>query len=68
MSLGMTAGLLGATVAGLTGPSAYLRLGVWGLGPVSLAASVVSLLLLVGFVRERPHGSPGRLSRGKPQI
>ncbi|HKJ84812.1 MAG TPA: hypothetical protein VKA06_01990, partial [Spirochaetia bacterium] len=55
MSLGMTAGLLGATLAGLTGPAAYLRFGVWGLGPVSCVAALVSLVLLVSFVRERPH-------------
>ena len=55
MSLGMTAGLIGASLAALTGPDAYLRFGVWGLGPVSLALSAVSLALIVLFVRERPH-------------
>jgi predicted MFS family arabinose efflux permease len=55
MSLGMTAGLIGTSVAGLTGPAAYLRYGVWGLGPVSCAAAVVSLLILVFLVRERPY-------------
>lgn len=55
LSLGMTAGLIGASVAGLTGPAAYLRFGVWGLGPVSCAAAVISLLILVCFVRERPY-------------
>lgn len=59
MSLGITAGLLGATLAGLTGPAAYLRYGVWGLGPVSAAAALTSLLLLVLFVRERPYANDG---------
>ena len=55
MSLGMTAGLLGTTAAGLTGPPAYLRFGVWGLGPVSLGLSVLSLLLVTTLVREHPR-------------
>ncbi|MFW6289177.1 MAG: hypothetical protein ACOC2Q_05295, partial [Spirochaetota bacterium] len=59
MSLAMTAGLLGATLAGLTGPAAYLQFGVWGLGPVSCAVALTSLVLLVSLVRERPHhGAP----------
>jgi predicted MFS family arabinose efflux permease len=57
MSMGMTMGLIGATIAGLTGPSAYLRWGVWGLGPVSAGSALVSLLLLVLVVREAPHRS-----------
>lgn len=57
MSLAMSAGLLGATLAGLTGPAAYLRLGVWGLGPVSCAAALASFCLLTFFIRERPHRS-----------
>jgi predicted MFS family arabinose efflux permease len=55
LGLGMTFGLIGTTIAGLTGPTAYLKFGVWGLGPVSLAASLVSLVLLVFVVKERPH-------------
>jgi predicted MFS family arabinose efflux permease len=58
MSLGITAALIGATLAGLTGPAAYLRYGVWGLGPVSAVAATASLLLLVFFVRERPYAQP----------
>jgi predicted MFS family arabinose efflux permease len=60
MSLAMTAGLLGATLAGLTGPSAYYRFGVWGLGPVSLFAGLIALVLLGHMVREEPH-APDRL-------
>ena len=60
MSLGMTVGLIGAMLAGLTGPAAYLRWGVWGLGPVSMASGLVSLLLLVLMVREAPHAAQGR--------
>ena len=55
MSLAMGAGLLGATLAGLTGPAAYLRFGVWGLGPVSCLAALCSFFLLIFRIRERPH-------------
>jgi len=54
LSLSATAGLLGTTLAGLTGPAAYLRFGVWGLAPVSLGVSLVSLAILLAFVRDRP--------------
>ena len=57
LSLSMTAGLIGTTLASLTGPAAYLKYGVWGLGPVSLASSAVSLLLILFAVKERPYSS-----------
>ena len=60
LSFGMTAGLLGTTLAGLTGPAAYLRFGVWGLGSVSALASMISLLLILLYIRERPYGVPIR--------
>jgi predicted MFS family arabinose efflux permease len=53
MSLGMTAGLLGVTLAGFTGPTAYLHLGVWALGLVSAGASFIAVLLLIFIVKER---------------
>lgn len=56
LSLSMTFGLIGSTIASATGPWAYLRFGVWGLGPVSLAASVTGMALLLLVVKERPHG------------
>ena len=56
LSFGMTAGLLGTALAGLTGPASYLRFGVWGLGTVSTFASCVSLILLLLFVRDSPTG------------
>lgn len=52
MSLSITAGLIGTTVAGITGPWMYARYGVWGLGPVSLAAAVCSLLAVLIFVKD----------------
>jgi len=57
MSFGITANLIGTTVAGLTGPAAYLKFGIWGLAPVSLASSVAAFLLLIFVVREQPYGS-----------
>ena len=58
MSLSFAMGLSGPVIAGMTGPVAYLEWGVWGLGPVSLLSSLCSLLLLLLFVAEEPHGSP----------
>jgi predicted MFS family arabinose efflux permease len=57
LSLSLTAGLMGTTAAGLTGPAAYIKFGVWGLGLVSLASSVIALLLIIFVVRERPYSS-----------
>ncbi len=56
LSLSMTFGLIGSTLASATGPWAYIRFGVWGLGPVSLAAALGSMLLLLFVVKERPAG------------
>ena len=57
MSLGLTANLIGTTAAGLTGPAAYLKFGIWGLAPVSLAASTIALLLLIFVVRDQPYST-----------
>ena len=55
LSFSVAGGLLGATIAANTGPAAYLKLGVWGLGPVSAGAVVVSLVLILLLVQEEPH-------------
>jgi MFS family permease len=55
MSFSLAGGLIGTTVAATTGPAAFFRFGVWGLGPVSLASAALSLLLLHTLVREQPH-------------
>lgn len=39
-------------LVGFTGPWAYTRFGVWGLGPVSAAAVSISLLIIWRWVRE----------------
>ena len=54
LSLGITANLLASMLAGLTGPAAYLRFGVRGLGPACVASSLIAFVLLIRFVRERP--------------
>ncbi len=57
MALSFSMGLLGPVISGMSGPAAYLKLGVWGLGPVSFFASLLSLFLLLVFVKEEPYGS-----------
>ncbi|MDF1569857.1 MAG: MFS transporter [Spirochaetaceae bacterium] len=54
LAMGIAGGLIGATIAAATGPAAYLKAGLWGLGPVSAATASVSLLLLVFIVKDRP--------------
>ena len=54
LAMGIAGGLIGTTIAATTGPAAYLKAGLWGLGPVSAAAASVSLLLLIFFVKDRP--------------
>ena len=54
LSLSITFGLIGSTIASATGPAAYVRFGVWGLAPVGLAAAFVSLLLLLFIIKEKP--------------
>jgi predicted MFS family arabinose efflux permease len=53
LGLGTTFAFIGSSLAGLTGPLMYLKYGVWGLAPVSLASAVVALLLLIFIIRER---------------
>jgi predicted MFS family arabinose efflux permease len=54
LSLSITFGLIGSTIASATGPAAYVRFGVWGLAPVGLAAAAVSLLILIFIIKEQP--------------
>lgn len=54
LAFGIAGGLIGSTVAATSGPAAYLRLGLWGLGPVSAGAALVSLVLLILVVKDRP--------------
>jgi predicted MFS family arabinose efflux permease len=56
MTLAMASGMIGISLAGLTGPWAYEQFGVWGLGSASAAAMVVSLLAIFRVVRERGSG------------
>jgi len=51
LSLNMAGALIGITIAGFTGPWAYLSYGVWGLGPVSLIAALLSLGVLISIVQ-----------------
>lgn len=52
LTLGAAGSLLGAALAGFTGPLAYARFGVWGLGPVAAIVMVGALLMVLGRVRE----------------
>jgi len=55
LAFSVSGGLFGTTIAAVTGPAAYLKAGVWGLGPASAAAVVISLVMLLLFVTEEPH-------------
>jgi predicted MFS family arabinose efflux permease len=72
MSFSLAGGLMGSTIAATTGPAAFFRFGVWGLGPVSLSAALMSLLLIRRVVREAPHstdasehGASGEIGDGR---
>ncbi|MGB0385140.1 MAG: MFS transporter [Ardenticatenaceae bacterium] len=56
-TLSAAVGLIGVTIAGLTGPWSYTNLGVWGLGPLSAATMLLSLLIIIAWVKE-PSGTP----------
>ncbi len=55
LSFSLAAGLLGTTVAATTGPAAFFRFGVWGLGPVALVSALISLLLIRLLVKDAPY-------------
>jgi predicted MFS family arabinose efflux permease len=62
LSLSISSGLLGTTIAGVTGPWAWEQFGVWGLGPVSLVCAIVSFVLIRTRVRDAEEpGSVGPL-------
>jgi predicted MFS family arabinose efflux permease len=52
LTVASACGLIGITIASLSGPWAYMRFGVWGLGSVSAAASALTVAVLVASVRE----------------
>lgn len=52
LALGVAGGLLGSTIAASTGPAMYLRFGLWGIGPVSAAANLCALALLIWLVKD----------------
>lgn len=54
MALGLAMGQVGLVAAGITGPWTYLSFGVTGLGAVSAAAMVVTLAVILVWVRETP--------------
>ncbi len=53
LSLSVSFGLLGGTIAGITGPLFYQQIGVWGLGPISCAAALTALILVRSLVEEK---------------
>lgn len=52
LALGVAGGLVGSTIAATTGPAMYLSFGLWGIGPVSAAANLCALALLLIFVKD----------------
>ena len=53
LTLASASGLVGITLASLSGPWAYTRWGVWGLGPAAALASALALAITLVRVRER---------------
>lgn len=52
ISMAIAAGLLGSTFASVTGPAAYLRFGVWGVGPVGVLVMAIVLIITLFVVKE----------------
>lgn len=52
LSLGSAVVMMGGALANLTGPWLYVHYGVWGLSAASVVALVISLVLVIGVVRE----------------
>ncbi|MCA9928058.1 MAG: MFS transporter [Anaerolineales bacterium] len=52
MTLGAAFALLGSTLAGFTGPLAYARIGIWGLGIIPAVAMGITLILMISMVKE----------------
>ncbi|HEX6384786.1 MAG TPA: MFS transporter [Anaerolineae bacterium] len=53
LTLGAAATLLGSTIAGFTGPLAYARSGVWGLGLIPAIALSGAVILMRSLVHEQ---------------
>ncbi|MBX3000276.1 MAG: MFS transporter [Caldilineaceae bacterium] len=53
MTLSAAFTLAASTLAGLSGPWAYVRWGVLGLGPIAALCVILSITLVVSFVKER---------------
>ncbi len=58
LALASACGLVGITLASLSGPWAYTRWGVWGLGPAAAIASALALAIVLVHVRERGATDP----------
>jgi len=58
MALGFAMGQLGLVIAGISGPWTYLRFGVAGLSMVSGAAMILTLVIVLLWVRETPGQVP----------
>jgi len=58
LSLSLAAGLLGAGLAGLSGPWCYARWGVVSLAPISSVTALAAVLVVWRFVVEPPAASP----------
>jgi len=52
LTLSVASGLVGNTLAGLTGPWAYTRYGVWGLGPVAALVAAIAFAVVARLVTE----------------
>lgn len=59
LSLGSAVIMLCGALATLTGPWLYVNYGVWGLCIAAVTTLIVSLVLVVGLVREPGEGSSG---------
>ncbi|MCL4861608.1 MAG: MFS transporter [Caldilineaceae bacterium] len=57
VSLSAALSIVGAALAGFTGPLAYAQWGVWGLAPVSAVVMAVSIVQVWGWVREPEEGA-----------
>ena len=62
ISLAIAAGLLGSTFASITGPAAYLRFGVWGIGPAG-AVVMIAILFTTFFLVKEGNTYPGHAAR-----
>jgi predicted MFS family arabinose efflux permease len=59
LAFGLAAGQVGMAAAALTGPWAYLALGVPGLAVISASAMLLTLFIAIGWLREAPEAPAG---------